>query len=109
MILTKRDKEGLWITSFLLQVLLNRLDNHIADKVFFKSTKMKAKSLRDDLIVNERKNFDYSFNKEEENAIKLYDELEEYIKKVSDVDYKDLEPIIKLIDAYNNNKKITIE
>lgn len=109
MVLTKRDKEGLWLTSFLLQVLLVRLDNHIADNVFKKTIKNKAKLLRDELLINEKRNFDYAFNKEEENAVKLYNELDQYINKVSNVDYGDLEYICKLLDAYHNNKKITIE
>lgn len=87
------------------QVLLNRLSDLNAERLFSKSLKLRAKQFLSELIKVESKWFDKFDDKEENSTDYVYNVYDEFIEDVSSVPIYEMKNISIIIEAYRKDPK----
>jgi hypothetical protein len=86
------------------QVLLNRLSDELANKVFKQTLKQKAKTFLDELIKVEKIYNDF-FDAKEESTVAVYDVYDNFMKEMAQVPIYDMESIAYVLQAYRKDPK----
>ena len=89
------------------QLLLNYLSDSLAENVFGKQVKMKAKNLQQDLIRVEKKHFDHIAGHEaaEDPLYNMYALMNNYAHTLCNLHISDLENVEAMIEAYRKDPK----
>lgn len=98
-------KQKITHITILSQVLLNRLHDHTAENNFSKGLKYSAKKFVEQLTEVERKRFDKFFDHDKTASTVIYDGMDKFYEKVSNIEIEHLDAAILLLDLLVTNPK----
>lgn len=87
------------------ELLLNRLQDSVAEKMFKQALKNKAKKFIEELKTVERDWYDKFFDQKEDSTCDVYDVYSDFINEIATVPIYDMENIIHIIKAYRKDPK----
>ena len=87
------------------QVLINRLNDKVADSYFKQKLKQTAKSFLQELFKVEKEYYDVFFDKSEDSTIVIYDTYNDFMQTVASVPIYHMENITAIIQAYQKDPK----
>jgi len=101
--MTKTDK----VTHIAInsEILINRLNDPIADGYFKQKLKQTAKLFLQELLKVEKEYYDKFFDKSEDSTIVVYETYDNFMKTIANVPIYHMQNITSIIEAYQKDPK----
>lgn len=87
------------------EVLLNRLQDAVAEKMFKQALKNKAKNFIEELKTVEHNWYDKFFEQKEDSTCDVYDVYSEFMNEIASLPIHDMENVTHIIKAYKKDAK----